>query len=130
MVLEVLERTLTVHRASDGVARFSFDALCGEPLGPADYLALAARFHTILIDHIPKLRPDQSNEARRFTLLIDTLYDAKATLICSAAVAPDALYVEGDAADSFRRAASRLVEMQSAAYPDMQSGQQTHAAAK
>jgi cell division protein ZapE len=85
-------------------------------LGAADYLALAQNFHTILIDHIPRLGPDEANEARRFTLLIDTLYDEKVKLVCSASAPPQELYVEGDNADSFRRAASRLMEMQTPEY--------------
>ncbi len=116
LTLEVLQRKFTVPQAAKGVARISFDALCGTALGAADYLALAHSFHTVLIDRIPKLRPENRNEARRFTLLIDTLYDEKVKLVCSAESPPAELYVEGDNADSFRRAASRLMEMQSADY--------------
>jgi len=116
LVLDILQRKLIVPRAASGVARFSFDALCGEALGAADYLALAQHFHTILIDRIPLLGPEQANEARRFTLLIDTLYDEKTKLVCSAAALPQELYVEGDNAPAFRRAVSRLMEMQSADY--------------
>jgi|SRR5579871_568426 len=114
--LEVLERKLIVPEAANGAARFAFDALCREALGPADYLALAGNFHTIFIDHIPRLSPHEANEARRFTLLIDTLYDEKVKLVCSAGVPPQELYVEGDNADAFKRAASRLIEMQSPEY--------------
>ena len=81
LTLEVLERKILVPQAAGGVARFSFDALCGDALGAADYLALAQNFHTLLIDGIPRLGPEQSNEARRFTLLIDTLYDEKVKLV-------------------------------------------------
>ncbi len=73
-------------------------------------------FHAILLDHIPLLSPENRNEARRFVLLIDTLYDEGVKLICSAAAPPDALYPEGDGADAFRRTASRLAEMQSEDY--------------
>jgi len=114
--IEVLQRQLIVPETANGVARFSFDALCREPLGAADYLALAGTFHTIMIDHIPRLAPSEANEARRFTLLIDTLYDEKVKLICSAAAPPQELYGEGDNADAFKRTASRLVEMQSPEY--------------
>jgi cell division protein ZapE len=85
-------------------------------LGAADYLALAQNFHTLLIDNIPRLGPEQSNEARRFTILIDTLYDEKVKLVCSAASPPQELYTDGENAQAFRRAASRLMEMQSEDY--------------
>jgi cell division protein ZapE len=114
--LTVLGRALAVPRAGRGAARFSFDALCARPLGAADYLAIAQNFHTVFIDHIPLLTPDMRNEARRFTLLIDTLYDEGVKLVCSAAAPPDELYPAGSGSDSFRRTASRLVEMQSEAY--------------
>jgi cell division protein ZapE len=116
MTLKVLERELVVPQAANGVARFSFEQLCGQPLGTADYLAIARTFHTVLIDRIPRLLVSQRNEARRFTLLIDTLYDERVKLVCSAAAAPSELYVEGDNSDAFRRAASRLMEMQSTEY--------------
>src|SRR5258706_14529609 len=122
LTLEVLERKIHVPQAAGGVARFTFDALCGEALGAADYLALAQAFHTLLLDRIPRLGPGQRNEARSFTLLIDTLYDEKIKLVCSAAAAPSELYVEGDNSDAFRRAASRLMEMQSAEYLREQHG--------
>jgi len=114
--LGILGRTLRVPQAAKGVARFSFDELCARPLAAPDYLAIARHFHTLLIDHIPQMGADMRNEARRFTGLIDTLYDQGAKLICSAAAAPDALYVAGDGADAFRRTASRLVEMRSEDY--------------
>jgi cell division protein ZapE len=116
LVIEVLGHRLIVPEAAGGVARFSFDTLCGKPLGPADYLALADRFHTLLIDHIPQLGAERSDEARRLTLLIDTLYDRRVRVICSAAARPEQLYKTGDNAVAFRRAASRLLEMQSVDY--------------
>ena len=121
LILDVLQRKLIVPQAAAGVARFSFDALCGEALGAADYLALASNFHTMLIDRIPRLGPHQGNEARRFTLLIDTLYDEKVKLVCSAAAPPPELQAGGDASQGFRRAVSRLMEMQSPDY--LRSGQ-------
>jgi len=114
--LTVLGRELVVPRAAGGVARFAFADLCERPLAAADYLALARSFHTFMIDDIPKLDPAMRNEARRFILLIDTLYDEGIALICSAAVAPNSLYPKGDGADAFRRTASRLTEMQNTDY--------------
>jgi cell division protein ZapE len=114
--LSVLGRTLHVPQAANGVARFSFDDLCVEPLAAADYLAIARAFHTILIDHIPQMGPEHRDEARRFVVLVDTLYDEGVKLVCSAAAAPDELYVSGDGVDAFRRTVSRLAEMQSLEY--------------
>ena len=128
--LNVMGRKLVVPQAAKGVARFSFDALCRVPLGAADYLALARTFHTILIDRIPKLQVDEQNEARRFTLLIDTLYDEKVKLVCSAAAKPAELHEGGDDADWFKRAASRLAEMQSEDYLRIGHGTRQLASAK
>ena len=114
--LTILGRTLRVPEAAKGVARFAFNDLCAQPLAGADYLTVARAFHTVLIDHIPRLGPNQRNEARRFVLLIDTLYDEGVKLICSAAAPPEALYTDGDGADAFRRTVSRLHEMQSEDY--------------
>jgi cell division protein ZapE len=114
--LALLGRTLQVPEAEGRVARFSFADLCVKSLGPADYLALAQEFATILVDHIPVMGSEMRNEARRFILLIDTLYDVGVQFICSAAAPPDKLYTAGDGADAFRRTASRLVEMQSEEY--------------
>ncbi len=125
--LAVLGRKLPVPQAAKGLARFSFDQLCREPFGAADYLEIARHFHTLLIDRIPAMGPAERNEAKRFTTLIDTLYDESVKLICSAAAGPDALYPAGDGADAFRRTASRLVEMQSAGY--LRHGHAIHHAA-
>ncbi|MBV9548161.1 MAG: AFG1 family ATPase [Alphaproteobacteria bacterium] len=114
--LAVLGRTLAVPRAGRGAARFNFDELCARPLGVADYLAVAQNFHTVFIDHIPVMDETRRNEARRFILLIDTLYDEGVKLVCSAAAAPDGLYPAGSGSDAFRRTASRLAEMQSEGY--------------
>ena len=114
--LTVLGRTLKVPQAARGVARFDFTDLCARPLAGADYLAIAHAFHTVLIDRIPRLVSDRRDEARRFVLLIDTLYDEGVKLICSAAAAPEDLYIEGDGAEAFRRTVSRLHEMQSEDY--------------
>jgi len=94
----------------------SFVDLCEKPLGAADYLAIANRYHTVVLSGIPKLGPTRHNEAKRFVTLIDTLYEYKVNLICSAAAAPDQLYTEGEGAFEFQRTVSRLIEMQSEDY--------------
>jgi cell division protein ZapE len=114
--LSVKGRKVRVPLASMGVARFSFDDLCAQPLGANDYLHVAHAFHTVMIDAIPLLTPDRRNAARRFINLVDSLYDNRIFLIASAAAEPDALYPRGDGADLFQRTASRLTEMRSEAY--------------
>jgi len=114
--LTVLGRKLPVPQAARGVARFSFDELCDRPLAAADYLAIAQEFHTVLIDHIPVMTDNMHNVARRFTLLIDTLYDEGVKLICSAAAPAGQLYPSCIASQAFQRTASRLAEMQSEDY--------------
>lgn len=109
--LTVLGRRIEVPRAAHGAARFSFDALCRQPLAAADYLALARRYHVLMIENIPLLGPQTPNEARRFAVLVDTLYDEGVKLVCSAAAGPGQLFPGGS--DTFRRTASRLAEMQS-----------------
>jgi hypothetical protein len=101
-----------------GVARFSFHDLCQQPLAARDYLKIAHEFHTIMIDHIPVMDYERRDEAKRFIILIDTLYDNAIKLIASAAAEPDALYraSEGFEAYEFNRTASRLIEMRSQAY--------------
>jgi len=114
--LTVLGRKLPVPQTARGVARFTFDELCDRPLAAADYLAIAQEFHTVLIEHIPVMTDNMHNVARRFTLLIDTLYDEGVKLICSAAAPPGQLYPAGIAAEAFHRTVSRLAEMQSEDY--------------
>jgi cell division protein ZapE len=116
--IALLGRSLTIPEASDGVARFSFDDLCRRPLGASDFLAIAQRFHTVLIDHIRVMSRDQKNEAKRFINLIDTLYDQRVKLIASAEAEPDALFQgeEGYEVFEFDRTASRLIEMRSTDY--------------
>jgi cell division protein ZapE len=114
--LVVLGRNLRVPQAANGAARFAFDDLCVQPLAAADYIAIAQAFSTVFIDRIPTMGPDMRDAARRFIVLIDTLYDESVKLVCSAAAAPDRLYTDGDGADAFRRTASRLVEMQGRDY--------------
>lgn len=116
--LAVKGRTLTVPAAAMGVARMSFAELCERPLGSADYLALAATFHTLVLDDVPVMRDEQHNEVKRFITLIDCLYDRGTKLVMSAAAEPAALYAatEGREAFEFGRTASRLAEMRSDAY--------------
>jgi cell division protein ZapE len=109
-------RTLHVPKALKGVAVFSFKRLCAEARGASDYLAVARHFHTVIIVGIPRMGPENRNEAARFVTLIDALYEYKVKLLASAAATPDALYVEGDGAFEFERTASRLSEMQSDDY--------------
>lgn len=114
--LHIAGRTVPVPFEAAGAARFSFADLCARPLGPADYLAIAARYHTIFLDNIPALTPENKNEAIRFITLVDALYEAKTNLVASAAAAPDALYTSGDGSFEFQRTTSRLHEMRSAEY--------------
>jgi cell division protein ZapE len=107
-------RHVAVPRACDRIARFGFHDLCGMPLGARDFLAIAARYDTIFIDHIPVLAEASRNEAKRLILLIDTLYDHGTRLVVSAAAPPAELYAgrKGNEAFEFERTASRLIEMQ------------------
>ncbi|MDP7641232.1 MAG: cell division protein ZapE [Alphaproteobacteria bacterium] len=109
-------RSLTIERAARGVAVVSFDELCARALGAADYIALQAAFHTVIMYDIPRMGPDKRNQAKRFVTLIDVLYEHRINFICSAAAAPDALYAEGHGAFEFARTVSRLAEMQTADY--------------
>ena len=114
--LEILERELSVISRAPGVAWFDFATLCGGPRSQNDYLAIADRHRTVFVSDIPKMTADMANEARRFTWLIDVLYDHRVTLIASAACPIDQLYVAGPQASEFRRTESRLVEMGSRDY--------------
>jgi cell division protein ZapE len=114
--IHILGRTLKISCAAGGVAMMSFAELCEQPLGPADYVALASHFHTLVVDGIPRLNPDQRDVTRRFVTLIDELYEHRVNLVCAAAAPPDELCTGGDHAKEFRRTASRLHEMQSEEY--------------
>jgi cell division protein ZapE len=116
VTLDVRGRALRVEREAAGVARFSFDELCARPLGAADYLEIAERFHTLLLEDIPRLSPSMREEAARFRTLIDALYEAKVKLVASADAQPIDLYPAGDQSFEFERTASRLMEMRSQAY--------------
>ena len=115
-LLVVQGRSLNFMSYGDGIGRFTFSALCEQPLGAADYLALANRLDTVILTGIPLLSPEKRNEAKRFVTLIDTLYERKIKLICTASAEPEKLYPEGDGSFEFGRTVSRLVEMQSANY--------------
>ena len=114
--LRVSGRSLIVPLAAQGVARFDFSALCATALGAGDYLALATHYHCLVLDGIPRLSPENFDEARRFIVLIDALYDHRVKLVASAAAMPDELYMRGEGAKAFERTASRLEEMQSQDY--------------
>ena len=109
-------RTLHVPKSLKGVAVFSFRRLCGEPRGVPDYLAIARRYHTVILVGIPVFGPEQRNEAARFKLLIDTLYEHSVKLLAGADAEPDRLNPGGDDAFEFERTVSRLMEMRSAEY--------------
>ncbi len=114
--LTVMGRAFAVPRAARGVAWLGFAELCEARLSAADYLAIAEHFTVIIIEAIPRLGRDDRDAARRFNILVDTLYEARALLIASAEVPPDEIYVAGDGVFEFRRTVSRLNEMQSADY--------------
>jgi cell division protein ZapE len=128
--LPLLGRVLHVPRAAKGVARFTFHELCEQPLGAADYLKVAREFHMLVLDHIPVMDFAQRNEAKRFIILIDTLYDNAVKLLASAATDPDLLYraQDGFEAQEFKRTASRLHEMRSQTYLALPHGRRDSAA--
>lgn len=112
-VLDVSGRKVEIARTAGSLARATFEALCDRPLGPSDYLALAARFDTLFLEDVPVLDPDRKEAARRFVTLIDALYEAHARLVVLAQAEPDDLYRKGIGAFEFERTASRLHEMRS-----------------
>lgn len=114
--IHVMGREVVVPIAIKGVAKFSFSDLCEKPLGAPDYLAIARRYHTIILTGVPAMPATKRNEAKRMVTLIDTLYEHNVNIIVSAATEPDRLCTEGDTAVAFRRTASRLIEMQSAEF--------------
>ena len=109
-------RSLHVPKSLKGVAVFSFKRLCGEARGAADYLAIARRFHTVILVGIPVMTRDMRNEASRFVTLIDALYEHRVKLLADADAEPADLYPAGDGTFEFERTVSRLEEMQSADY--------------
>jgi cell division protein ZapE len=122
--LVVKGHIVRVPKAAMGVARFSFDDLCAQPLAATDYIKIAHEFHTIVLDRIPVMDHARRNEAKRFIILIDTLYDHAVKLLASAHAPPDELYsaTEGYEANEFKRTASRLIEMRSQSYLGLPHG--------
>jgi cell division protein ZapE len=112
-VLHIESRQIRAWRKAGGVVWFDFKTLCGGPRSQNDYLEIASRFHTVLLSNVPHMPVRMASEARRFTWLVDVLYDRRVKLIMSAEVAPEALYTEGPMSHEFPRTVSRLHEMQS-----------------
>jgi cell division protein ZapE len=115
-ILNIEARQITAKRRAGGVVWFDFRSLCGGPRSQNDYLEIATQFHTVLLSNVPMMPPRLASEARRFTWLIDVLYDRRVKLILSAEVAPEALYTEGPLSHEFPRTISRLHEMQSSEF--------------
>ena len=122
--LVVKGHIVRVPKAAMGVARFSFDDLCAQPLAATDYLKIAHEFHTVVLDRIPVMEHARRNEAKRFIILIDTFYDHAVKLLASAQAQPDRLYrgSEGFEVQEFKRTASRLIEMRSQSYLGLPHG--------
>lgn len=123
--IPVLGREVSLNRYRDGVARTTFRHLCGHDHGPADFLAIASSVRVLIVEDIPYLSRSSYNEAKRFVMLVDALYEAEVRLIVSAADVPEFLYVEGEGAFEFARTASRLHEMQGAAWGERRVSEQT-----
>ena len=119
-VLHIEQRDIRARRKAGGVVWFDFRTLCGGPRSQNDYLEIATQFHTVLLSNVPQMPPRMASEARRFTWLVDVLYDRRVKLIISAAVPPEALYTGGPLAHEFPRTVSRLAEMQSAQFLGLQ----------
>lgn len=115
-VLRIEAREIRARRRAGGVVWFDFQTLCGGPRSQNDYLEIATQFHTLLLSDVPQMFVRHASEARRFTLLVDVLYDRRVKFILSAAVPPEGLYTEGPLAHEFPRTISRLTEMQSSEY--------------
>ena len=122
--IDVGGRFLHVPKTLKGVAVFSFKRLCGEARGAADYLKVAQTFHTVILVGIPRMGPENRNEAARFVTLIDALYENKVKLFATAAAEPEELYEAGDGRFEFDRTISRLKEMQSADYLALGHGEE------
>ena len=116
--LTIKGRELVIPQASRGAARFTFEELCARPLGAGDYLAIAHRYHSLFIDDIPQMGLHMRNEAKRFIILVDTLYDNHVNLLCTADAEPENLYIATSGVEHFEfaRTSSRLIEMQSHEY--------------
>jgi cell division protein ZapE len=112
-ILRIESREIRARRKAGGVVWFDFRVLCGSPRSQNDYLELASQFHTVMLSHVPHMPVNMASEARRFTWLVDVLYDRRVKLIMSAAVPPEELYTQGPLSHEFPRTVSRLNEMQS-----------------
>jgi cell division protein ZapE len=119
-VLHIESREIPARRKAGGVVWFDFKALCGGPRSQNDYLEIASRFHTVFLSDVPHMPVRMASEARRFTWLVDVLYDRRVKLIMSAEVEPEALYTDGPMAHEFPRTVSRLTEMQSKEFLDLE----------
>jgi cell division protein ZapE len=117
-VLQIESRQIRAKRRAGGVVWFDFAVLCGGPRSQNDYLEIATQFHTVLLSNVPQMSAGHASEARRFTWLVDVLYDYRIKLLISAEAPPQALYPAGALSHEFARTASRLVEMQSRDYLD------------
>jgi cell division protein ZapE len=117
--LHIESREIRARRKAGGVVWFDFKTLCGGPRSQNDYLEIATQFHTVLLSDVPQMPMRMASEARRFTWLVDVLYDRRVKLIMSAQVIPEELYTEGPLAHEFPRTASRLNEMQSKEFLDL-----------
>ena len=122
--LKVQGREVVVSQSRGNVARFAFGDLCGKPLGAQDYIAIAARYHSVIVDHIPKVGAAQRTEVQRFVRMIDAFYEMRVKLFASADAEPEALFTDVDTRDAFEleRTVSRLIEMRSAAYLGLPHG--------
>jgi cell division protein ZapE len=118
--IEVQGRVIHAHQAARGIARFTFDELCNKPRGASDFLAIATQYHTVMVDNIPILDERERDAAKRFVVLIDSLYEHHVNLFASADGEPDQLYMKGDTAFEFQRTVSRLMEMQAEDYLNSQ----------
>jgi cell division protein ZapE len=114
--LEIEARRIRARRRAGGVVWFDFAVLCGGPRSHTDYLEVAARFHTVLLSNVPRMSAGQASEARRFTWLVDVLYDHRIKFLVSAEAAAAELYTVGALSNEFTRTVSRLIEMQSREY--------------
>ncbi|CAN1519813.1 COG1485 Predicted ATPase [Burkholderiaceae bacterium] len=114
--LNIENRTIQARRRAGGVVWFDFRALCGGPRSQNDYLEIASQFHTVMLSDVPHMPVNRASEARRFTWLVDVLYDRRVKLVMSAEVPPEQLYTEGPLSHEFPRTVSRLNEMQSAEF--------------
>jgi cell division protein ZapE len=115
-VLHIESRQIRAWRKAGGIVWFNFKTLCGGPRSQNDFLEIASQFHTVFLSGVPQMEVRMASEARRFTWLIDVLYDRRVKLVMMADVAPEALYTEGPMSHEFPRTASRLREMQSGAF--------------